>query len=71
MEEEVVWCGILKDRFRDVKRKVLIGDISVVGKMDSIWWRDLLLSNNYESLFSQNFSGAVSCVVGNGLDSLF
>lgn len=35
---EAVSRGILKARHGNVKVKVLIGDISVVGRKDSIWW---------------------------------
>lgn len=46
-DNEAVWHGVLKAIFGNVKLKVLIGDKSVVGKKYSIWWRDILLSDNY------------------------
>ncbi|XP_058774304.1 uncharacterized mitochondrial protein AtMg00310-like [Vicia villosa] len=49
-EKEAVWRDLLEARYGNVKVKVLIGDISVVGKKDSIWWRDILISDNYENL---------------------
>ncbi|XP_058784820.1 uncharacterized protein LOC131659680 [Vicia villosa] len=36
-ENDAVWCGILKARYGKVKLKVLVGDIPVVGKKDSVW----------------------------------
>lgn len=56
-ENDAVWCGILKARYGNVKLKVLVGDISVVGKKDSIWWRDFFMSNNYERLLDKYFCG--------------
>ncbi|XP_058740935.1 uncharacterized protein LOC131613265 [Vicia villosa] len=64
-EKEAVW------RYGKVKVKVLIGDISVVGKKDSIWWRDLLISDNYENLNSNHFAGAIECTVWSGKDIPF
>ncbi|XP_058767957.1 uncharacterized protein LOC131641677 [Vicia villosa] len=64
-EKEAVWSGILKARYGNVKLKVLIGDISVVGKKDSIWWRDVLVSDNYVLLQDKHFAGAIDCEVGN------
>ncbi|XP_058756592.1 uncharacterized protein LOC131629811 [Vicia villosa] len=61
VEEEAVWRGILVSRYGNIKLKVLIGDVSVVEKSDSIWWRDILTSDNYAALLNQNFSGAISC----------
>lgn len=37
-ENNAVWNGILKARYGNIKLKVLVGDILVVGKKDSIWW---------------------------------
>ncbi|XP_058775768.1 uncharacterized protein LOC131650044 [Vicia villosa] len=70
-EEEVVWRSILVSRYGEVKKKVLIGDKSVVHKSDSIWWRDIIIVDNYSSLFYHNFAGAVECNVGNGTDTPF
>lgn len=66
MDEDAVWRGILHSRCGNIKKKVLIGDISVVEKSNSIWWRDMLLNDNYVSLLNNNFSGAISVSVGIG-----
>ncbi|XP_058725731.1 uncharacterized protein LOC131597026 [Vicia villosa] len=65
-EGEVVWRGILSSRYDNVKMKVLIGDISIVEKSNSIWWRDILVSDNYVYLLDQHFAGVVYYNVGNG-----
>ncbi|XP_058750874.1 uncharacterized protein LOC131623896 [Vicia villosa] len=65
-EDEAVWQGILEARYGNLKVKVLIGDSSLVGKKDSIWWRDILISDNYAFLHENHFAGAVECHVGNG-----
>lgn len=36
-EKEAVWFGIINHRYGNPALKVLIGDISVVNKKDSIW----------------------------------
>ncbi|XP_058784562.1 uncharacterized protein LOC131659376 [Vicia villosa] len=70
-EKEAVWCNVLKARYDNVKLKVLIGDISVGGKHDSIWWRDVLISDNYERMGDRHFARAVDCTVGNGKETPF
>ncbi|XP_058742524.1 uncharacterized protein LOC131614996 [Vicia villosa] len=65
-EKEAVWSGILKNRYGNPTLKVLVGDISVVNKKDSIWWRDLLTSDNYANMGENHFAGAVTCNVGDG-----
>ncbi|XP_058784295.1 uncharacterized protein LOC131659071 [Vicia villosa] len=70
-DEEAVWRGILISRYGDVKRKVLVGDVSVTEKAGSIWWRDLLLSDNYLSFLTHNFAGAIFCKIGSGTDTPF
>ncbi|XP_058746724.1 uncharacterized protein LOC131619669 [Vicia villosa] len=64
MEDEPVWRAILDARYENVKWKVLIGDISVVEKNDSIWRRDILISNNYLLLQEPSFVAVVHCLVG-------
>ncbi|XP_058756418.1 uncharacterized protein LOC131629651 [Vicia villosa] len=59
-DKEAVWREILEARYGNLKLKVLIRDISVVEKSDSIWWRDLVLSDNYANLHEDHFSGAVA-----------
>ncbi|XP_058754370.1 uncharacterized mitochondrial protein AtMg00310-like [Vicia villosa] len=71
MEKEAVWRDLLEARYGNVKVKVLIGDISVVGKKDSIWWRDILISDNYENLDNNHFAGAIECKVWSGNDIPF
>ncbi|XP_058725667.1 uncharacterized protein LOC131596956 [Vicia villosa] len=66
VENDAIWCGVLKARYGNSKCKVLIGDVSVVGNKDSIWWRDVLLSDNYDCLLDKHFAGAVDVRVGNG-----
>ncbi|XP_058783955.1 uncharacterized protein LOC131658705 [Vicia villosa] len=70
-EENDVWKGILETRYGNVRRKVLIGDISVIKNSDSIWWRDLIISDNFELLLFQNFTGAVKCNIRDGQDVPF
>lgn len=60
-----MWRRVLEIRYENVKKKVLIGDSSVIGSKDSIWWRDVLLSDNYIALLFHNFTGAISCKLGN------
>lgn len=64
-ENNAGWSGILKARYGNVKLKVLVGDISMVGKKYSIWWRDVLLSDNYAILLNNHFASAINCEVGN------
>ncbi|XP_058768826.1 uncharacterized protein LOC131642615 [Vicia villosa] len=71
VEDDAVWSGILRSRYGNVKRKILIGDSSVVEKINSIWWRDILLSDNYVFLLNSNFPGAVICELGNGINIPF
>lgn len=47
-DKEAVWRDILEEQYGKIKLKVLIGDVSVVDKKDSIWWRDIIISDNYE-----------------------
>ncbi|XP_058725510.1 uncharacterized protein LOC131596787 [Vicia villosa] len=70
-ENEAVWSGIIRARYGKVKLKILVGDMAVVGKKDSIWWRDLMVSDNYERLLVNHFSRAINCSVGNGEDIPF
>lgn len=65
-DEKAIWREILKERYGNIKLKVLIEDVSVVDKKVSIWWRDLITSDNYERLLFDNFSGAIDCKLGNG-----
>ncbi|XP_058741729.1 uncharacterized protein LOC131614118 [Vicia villosa] len=71
MDKEAVWRDILEERYGNIKLKVLVGDSSVVNKKDSMWWRDLLTSDNYENLLLENFASAIQVKVGNGLSSPF
>lgn len=64
-EKDVVWCGVLKSSYGNMRLKVLVGDISVVGRNDSIWWRDVLILDNYKRLLDKHFAGALNCSVGN------
>ncbi|XP_058775283.1 uncharacterized protein LOC131649540 [Vicia villosa] len=65
-EKEAVWRDLLEARYGNIKLKVLVGDLSVVNRKDSIWWRDLIISDNYENLLLENFSSAIHVSVGNG-----
>lgn len=65
-EDEAIWSDILTARCENAKRKVLIGDISVVEKNDSIWWRDLLISDNFMFLQDHSFANAVLCKIRSG-----
>lgn len=40
-DKDTVWHGTLSSRFGNLKMMVLIGDISVVEKRYSIWWRGI------------------------------
>lgn len=62
------WSSILNFRYRNPKLKVLIRDKINVNNRDSIWWRDLLLSDNYVNLKENHFAGAAKCTVGNRWD---
>lgn len=70
-DKKAVWRNILKSRYIKPESKILIGDISVVAKLDSIWWRDLLISENYVNLRENHFAGSVNVCVGNGKDTPF
>ncbi|XP_058759424.1 uncharacterized protein LOC131632711 [Vicia villosa] len=59
VEEEAVWRGILVSRYGNIKLKILVGDISIAEKSDYIWWRDILIFDNYAALLNQKFSGAI------------
>lgn len=64
-EKNAIWRDIMEARYGNLKSKVLIVDISVLNKHDSIWWRDLILLDNYEHLLFDHFTGAVRCNLGN------
>ncbi|XP_058747098.1 uncharacterized protein LOC131620094 [Vicia villosa] len=66
VEKEAIWRDIIVPVYGNVKLKVLVGDNSVLEKKDSIWWRDLILSDNYENLQNNHFARAIDCTVGNG-----
>lgn len=66
VEDDAIWKDILVSRYVNIKLKALVGDVSIIRNSDSIWWRDTITSDNYVSLFYQNFSGAINCRVGNG-----
>lgn len=66
--KKAVWRDILEARYGNLNLKVLISDVSMVNKNDSIWWRDLLISDNYEQLIFEHFAGAIKCNLGNGVD---
>ncbi|XP_058752225.1 uncharacterized protein LOC131625382 [Vicia villosa] len=65
-DRDAVWRDLLEERYGNVKLKVLVGDVSVVDNKDSIWWRDLILSDNYENLLVDNFSSVIRVKVGSG-----
>lgn len=65
-ENKAVWCGIINHRYNNLALKFLVADVSVVNKQDLIWWRDLLISNNYANLGENHYAWAVSCNVGDG-----
>ncbi|XP_058765309.1 uncharacterized protein LOC131638782 [Vicia villosa] len=61
-----------RDLITLLKRRLAVWkDNSVVNNSGSIWWRDLLLSDNYILLSENNFAGAVNCRVGNGMNIAF
>ncbi|XP_058755190.1 uncharacterized protein LOC131628373 [Vicia villosa] len=68
VEKEAVWRDILEARYGNLMLKVLVGDNSVVEKKDSIWWRDIITSDNYENLNNNHFAGDIDCSVGNGAE---
>ncbi|XP_058765967.1 uncharacterized protein LOC131639491 [Vicia villosa] len=68
VEKEAIWRDIIIARYGNVRLKVLVGDNSVLERKDSIWWRDLILPDNYENLQNKHFAGAIECTVGNGED---
>ncbi|XP_058734227.1 uncharacterized protein LOC131605957 [Vicia villosa] len=71
----VCWDTVCKSReegearYGNTKLKVLIGDVSVVDKKDSIWWIDIIISDNYENLIFNHIAGAINCRVGNGANT--
>lgn len=71
LQKEVVWSCILKHRYGNPDLKVLVGDINDVTNKYSIWWRDLLTSDNYANLEENHFVGVVSYIVGDGNNVLF
>lgn len=70
-EHEVVWSRLLRGRYVDPVIKVLIGDDSMLNNNDSIWWRDLSLSNNSVSINDNHFTSAISSKVKNGQGTAF
>ncbi|XP_058764653.1 uncharacterized protein LOC131638121 [Vicia villosa] len=68
-DKDAVWRDLLEVRYGNIKLKVLVGDSLVVQKKDSIWWRDLIISDNYDNLLLDNFSSAVLVSVGNGVST--
>ncbi|XP_058742136.1 uncharacterized protein LOC131614590 [Vicia villosa] len=59
-EKEAVWSGIINHRYDNSALKILVEDVSVVSKQDSIWWRDVLISGNYVNLEENHFAAAGS-----------
>ncbi|XP_058723506.1 uncharacterized protein LOC131595221 [Vicia villosa] len=70
-ESEALWSGLLRGRYGDPGLKELIGAYSVLSKTDSIWWRDVVLSNNIVPNFLNLFTGAVISAVNSGRDTAF
>ncbi|XP_058783792.1 uncharacterized protein LOC131658523 [Vicia villosa] len=70
-EKDAVWRDLLVARYGNIKLKVLVGDSSVVHKNDLVWWRDLIISDNYEKLLLENFTSVVRVIVGNGVSTPF
>ncbi|XP_058777072.1 uncharacterized protein LOC131651423 [Vicia villosa] len=63
-EKEVVWRDIISHRYANLVLKIFVGDKSVLSKKDSIWWRDLILSDDsVNSNFC--FAGGVVSKVAN------
>ncbi|XP_058783163.1 uncharacterized protein LOC131657821 [Vicia villosa] len=71
VEKEAIWRDIINARYGNTKFKVLVGDNLMLGRKDSIWWRALIISDNYENLQNKHFAGAIDCSVGNGEDIPF
>ncbi|XP_058773250.1 uncharacterized protein LOC131647368 [Vicia villosa] len=63
-DKEAVWQDLLKARYGNPKLKVLIGDISILNKKDSHWWRDLIMSDNYERLLFDHLTSAIKYKIG-------
>lgn len=70
-EKDMVWSSVLKRIYKNQELKVLIGEKSVLTNRDSIWWRDLLLSDNYVNLQDNHFTSATTCRPGNGVNIPF
>ncbi|XP_058733800.1 uncharacterized protein LOC131605468 [Vicia villosa] len=65
-EKEAVWKDLLEARYGNLRLKVLIGDVSSLSKKESHWWRDLIVSDNFERLLFDHFTSAIKCNIGNG-----
>ncbi|XP_058733994.1 uncharacterized protein LOC131605683 [Vicia villosa] len=61
-----VWKDLLEARYGNTRLKVLIGDVSILSKKESHWWRDLIVSDNFERLLFDHFMSAIKCNIGNG-----
>ncbi|XP_058726276.1 uncharacterized protein LOC131597605 [Vicia villosa] len=69
VEDDAVWSGLLRSRYGNVKKRSLLVILR--------WWRKTIQFGgetsfyNYVLLLNDNFSGVVSCDLGNGFDIPF
>lgn len=70
-EHEAVWSSLLRGRYGDSVINVLIEDVSVLNSNGSIWWGDLILSDNSVSINDNHFTSAISSKVNNGRGTVF
>lgn len=66
----MVWSSILRHRYDNPELKVLVEDSSVLCNKDSIWWRDLILSDNSVDS-NDRFAGDILSKVVNGPGTSF
>lgn len=70
-EKDTVWCNLLRWRYGEPRLKVIVGNNSVLGPKDSIWWRDLVQSGWSISYGASLFTGAVGTRVFNSCNTAF
>ncbi|XP_058750847.1 uncharacterized protein LOC131623866 [Vicia villosa] len=70
-EQNLAWSSLLKGLYANTVIKVLIGNESALTTKNSIWLKDLILSDDNTIPSSKSFAGAVSCRIGNGKGTSF
>lgn len=63
LEEKANWYQLLHHRYTNPEVKMFIDNNDVMSKRDSIWWRDLILINDYKGLMGLSVLDMFHCRV--------